>query len=336
MGKVKHVPNDELMDILLEEDGPASFSPDLKSTSASKSASENDNKDVKKAPKKVSPLRIFEKMAKNKVRKKTKDNRTFKEDLLNESFVPGSNSSYVMKQKSLKKDSRSINIGNISLEKKLSRLPVGEKKNISPKVSSSTAMSLQQSENLKIAQTRIKQLEKEIEKLREENENLLETGNSFKDRLDKITDQHETLKISHKEMRREFNEEKNILDQKIREQMKELNSKKIQDKDLKKRLSQNIQHISTRERELENRMELVNLEHQALSHKKDQYILGLKRQIDELKHHLENQTNTYHETDQKLRQFRDQSRKATQALRIAMNIFKQEEFFEEKENPEEN
>ena len=324
------------MDILLEEDAGLSSSnapPQSSSTSAQPVASK-----AGKKQKKISPIRIFEKIAALDSKKKKGRNILLeKEDLPEDSFVPGSYSSYEVNDQSdkqpLNPDINPVTFGDKPIKKKFSWLSA-DKNAVSEKASLVTAsaplsVSLQQSENFKIAQSRIKNLEAEVFKLREENESLVDTGNSFKEHLDKLIDRHESLKVAHKEMRREFSEEKNILDRKIREQIKEIKNKKTKDKEFKEKISKNIQHIGSRERELENRLELVSLENQTLSHEKDRCILDLKNQIDELKSQLEKQRDVHYENSQKIQQFRDQCRKATQAMKIALSIFKQERFEDE-------
>ena len=55
-------------------------------------------------------------------------------------------------------------------------------------------ITLQQSENLRVAQERIVALEMEIERLRTENEDLIATGDIFRERLDKVIVQNDNLK----------------------------------------------------------------------------------------------------------------------------------------------
>ena len=194
------------------------------------------------------------------------------------------------------------------------------------------AISLKQSENLRVAQERIIALEEEIDRLRKENEELISAGDIFRERIDKITIQNDNLKKSYEENREEFQEEKRTLMNTLNDQSREMDKVAIKNKELEKRLSNNIQQIRVRERELENRLELIKLDTQTLVREKDQYILDLKRQIDKIKIDLETQKNRYTETEQKLKGQKNQTRRATRGLQMALHILKGHDFsLEEKE-----
>ena len=181
-------------------------------------------------------------------------------------------------------------------------------------------ITLQQSENLRVAQERIVALEMEIERLRTENEDLIATGDIFRERLDKVIVQNDNLKKTYEESRQEFQDEKRTLMDTLNSQTREIEKINIKNKELEKRLSSNIQQIRVRERELENRLELMKLDNQTLAREKDQYILDLKRQIDMLKIDLESQKNKHNETTQKLEKFQSQNRQVSRGLQMILHI----------------
>ena len=201
---------------------------------------------------------------------------------------------------------------------------------VDPRIS----ISLKHSENLRVAQERIMTLEEEIERLRKENEELISAGDIFRERLDKITVQNDNLKKSYEESREEFQEEKKTLMNTLRDQSQEMEKMSLKNKELEKRLSNNIQQIRVRERELENRLELMKLDSQTLVREKDQYILDLKRQIDRIKMDLETQKNRYTETEEKLKGQKSQTRRAARGLQMALHILRGNDFAVEEREPE--
>ena len=198
------------------------------------------------------------------------------------------------------------------------------------------ALHLKQSENLRLAQECILTLEEEIERLRSENEELIATADIFRERLDKMAIKNDNLKKSYEENREEFQEEKKTLMDTLKDQGQEMEKVSIKNKELEKRLSNNIQQIRVRERELENRLELMKLDSQTLVREKDQYILDLKRQIDRMKIDIETQKNKYSETEQKLKGRVSQTRRAARGMQMALHILRGNDFsLENKESEEE-
>ncbi len=198
----------------------------------------------------------------------------------------------------------------------------------------SMVVSLKHSENLRVAQDRIVALEAEIDRLRKENEELIATGDIFRDRLDKVVVQNDNLKKTHEESREEFQEEKKTLMNTLSDQGREMDKLTLKNKELEKRLSNNILQIRVRERELENRIELMKLDSQTLIREKDQYILDLKRQMDRIKMDLETQKNKYNETQDKLKGQSHQTRRAARGLQMALHILKGDPFSAEEKEQE--
>ena len=192
-------------------------------------------------------------------------------------------------------------------------------------------ITLKQSENLRVAQERIVALETEIERLRKENEELIATGDIFKERLDKVIVQNDNLKKIYEESREEFQDEKKTLMDALNDQKQEIEKSAVKNKELEKRLSNNIQQIRVRERELENRLELMKLDNQTLTREKDQYILDLKRQLDRLKMDLDSQKSKYNEESQKMDRYRDQHRNATRGLQMVLHILRGSDFSQEQQ-----
>ena len=189
-----------------------------------------------------------------------------------------------------------------------------------------THITLQQSENLRLAQERITELESELERLRVENEELIAAGDIFKERLNKVMIRNNDLKEVYEESRKEFQDEKRTLTDTLRDQSREMDKLSVKNQELEKRLVSNIQQIRVRERELENRLELMKLDNQTLVREKDQYILDLKREIDKMKMDFDSQKNKHEEILRKLESYRSQNRRVTQGLQVILGISKGNKF----------
>ncbi len=183
-------------------------------------------------------------------------------------------------------------------------------------------ISLQQSENLSLAQERMTSLEEEIERLRQENEKLITTANIFKERLDKVLVKNDDLKKAYEESREEFLSEKKVLMNTLSDQSREMDKMQVKNKELEKRLSNNLQHIRIREKELENRLELVKVDSQTLVREKNRYILQLKQQIERSKMDLNTHKDKYSELQQKLEEHLEQSRRAVRGIQMVTHILK--------------
>ncbi len=185
-------------------------------------------------------------------------------------------------------------------------------------------MVLKQSESLKVAQSRIHDLESELKNVLMENEEYKSLSEDLKKQVKTLYKQHESLKASHKSLREEFKEDRQNLEQIIQDQMEQMKSQKQQqkDKDLKQVLLKKIQNTGFKEKELQHRLELMSMENQVVSQKKDQYILKLKNQMDDLKLRLEHQKKESAEMEKDLKKTKKQSQKSAHALRVAMRALK--------------
>jgi len=190
-------------------------------------------------------------------------------------------------------------------------------------------ITLQQSENLKLAQERLVDLEREIENLRKENADLISASDIFKERLDKMIVQNDHLKKNYEDSREEFQDEKRVLMDTLSDQRIEIEKTTVKNKELEKKLFNNFQQIRVRERDLENRLELMKLDSQTLFREKDKYILELKRKMEIIKMDLESQKNRNNASEDKLGKYRDQSRRAIRGLQMALHILKGSDITEE-------
>lgn len=173
-------------------------------------------------------------------------------------------------------------------------------------------------ENLKMAQLRILELEKEIERLRKENEVFASAGEISKQKLeDLISKIHQLDKQKHD--LRELNEsELQIFKDGLLAKESEIHRLRNKVEELESRLSNDLRKVRVRERELENRLELSKAEKAALLRAKDETILELKRKTDSLENEIENYQNKIIELGQRLEGNQDQFARTVRALRIAL------------------
>ena len=156
---------------------------------------------------------------------------------------------------------------------------------------SSTEAALAQSESLRIAQSRILELEHELERIRLQNEELGAAGETLRRRADELMAGNTKRESDYQNAVSIFKQEKeNLASTKVALQV-DLQAQKQKTEELELRISTNIQKIRVRERELENRLELVKMESAALIRNKDEIILELKRQIDQINLELTNYRN---------------------------------------------
>ena len=183
---------------------------------------------------------------------------------------------------------------------------------------SSTDVALVQSQHLKVAQEKILTLESEIDTLRIENEKLTAAGTNLKDRNEELTDQLEKIhKITHEEVD-QLTKEKEIISKILKERDEEINKITSEKENLETRLESNFRKIRVRERDLENRLELIKMEHMAVNHRKDEVVLNLKRQVDQLSLELDNFRNKGQSLNKQLNEKKEALQRTVKALRLAL------------------
>ncbi|MCB0389634.1 MAG: hypothetical protein KDD58_00015 [Bdellovibrionales bacterium] len=201
----------------------------------------------------------------------------------------------------------------------------------SPYQSSSRTMSptesmLAESENLRIAKIKIKELQKENEKLSIENEELAAAAETFRNKVDQLEGKAHNFQIKYRDLNDNVKGEKEILLNSIAEKDREIQRVSQRASELENRLQMGLRKIKVRERELENRLELIKLESKALVKSKDEMILNLKRQLDKLNHELESLRSKIHESNKYISQKQEVLRKTVKTLRLALSLLEAEDF----------
>lgn len=185
-------------------------------------------------------------------------------------------------------------------------------------VLTSVDASLLQAENLKLAQQRILELEKENEQLRGENEELASAAEIIRSRTDEFGIRITALEKEKLEIEETGKSEALILKGNLQYKENEIAKARIKIEELEARLKSDFKKIRVRERELENRLELLRAEKSALVRSKDEYILEQKRKIDHLSQELDNYRKKCLELNKTIEANQDQVKRTERALRLAL------------------
>lgn len=190
----------------------------------------------------------------------------------------------------------------------------------SPFSPSGAEASLTQSENLKVAQNRIFDLEQEIERLRRENEQLAAAAETIRKRAGELAADNDSKTKKLSDLQERLANEKEILEASLKAKDRELKEVRLKIDEFEMRLYSNLQKIRVRERELENRLEIVKLESTALARNKDEVILDLKRQIDQSAIELDNFKSKGQELNRQINEKQETLRRTVKALRLALTM----------------
>lgn len=184
---------------------------------------------------------------------------------------------------------------------------------------------LVQSEQLRIAQERILDLESMIDSLRAENEELVAAGETLKNRSDDFKEQLEKLKTASHDKQEDLSEEMASLKSGLASKNSEVEKLRLKIEELELRLQGDLKRIRNRERELENRLELAKLESHAVTKNKDEIILDLKRKIDQLGFELENYRDKSRDLNKMIEDNRERVRRTVKTLRVALSMLEGEQ-----------
>lgn len=187
-------------------------------------------------------------------------------------------------------------------------------------VRSSMDAHLIQSENLKVAQDKIFELEDEISRLRTENEKLVAAGEALRTENETLSSEAESKTNKLLNLKETIDQEREVFDVSSKAKDRELKDLRVKMQEFEQRLTTNIQKIRVRERELENRLELVKMENAALTRNKDEMLLDLKRQIDHLNMEIGNYRGKSQQLNKQMTEQHDVLRKTVKALRLALSM----------------
>lgn len=183
---------------------------------------------------------------------------------------------------------------------------------------SNVDVNLAQAENLRIAQDKIIQLEKENEKLRLQNEELISASEIIKERSDLISAQLVELKNDREDLEQSYRNEIALLKGHIQRKEADLERVMMKNEELDSRLKFDMKKIRIRERELENRLELIRAEKNAIVKTKDDQILDLRRKMDMLQMEVDSYRQKCVELNKTIETNQESFKRTVRALRLAM------------------
>ena len=180
-------------------------------------------------------------------------------------------------------------------------------------------MQLFQSKNLSLAQERVASLEEEIQELREDNEALVSAGDVLTEKVSQISIKNEDISRDILEQKEQFRSEKKILTVALRDSHKEKLKLEATIKELKNRLSKDLQNIRGRENTLEHRIEIIKMESSVLQAEKDKKILELQKKIHKVDNNIKQAHQKCRELEDKVKNLQESSSKTTAVLRATIH-----------------
>lgn len=198
------------------------------------------------------------------------------------------------------------------------------KDNIDPSLFSLEA-AIKQSEYLRIAQNKVKALEKTVDELKVENETLSASAIVLQKKYDELVNKLDTQKMDQKAQVENYKDEAVMKDRIIQELEKEKDVLQRKNDEFQSLLNEKIQQVRVRERELQNRLEILQHEGDVVITNKDEMILDLKKQMDQLHFEMDSYKSQSRDLNQKIQTQKDQIRRSTKALRLALTLLENED-----------
>ena len=148
----------------------------------------------------------------------------------------------------------------------------------------------------------------------------------MKERSDLLTAQLTEYKGDRDNLEQSFKNELTLLKNHLVRKDTELKKAQFKVDELESRLKFDLKKIRVRERELENRLELVRAEKNAISKNKDEQILDLRRKMDIMQMEVDSYRQKCVDLNKQIENSQDSFKRTTRALRLAMaNLELQEE-----------
>ncbi|MCC6276400.1 MAG: hypothetical protein IT289_00640 [Oligoflexia bacterium] len=175
-------------------------------------------------------------------------------------------------------------------------------------------------EALRTAQNRITQLERERDELRDETERLLSHAESLQRRVGELKTEVESSERKYREKVEILEEEKIVVKGRLSAREMEVQDLKQKYDEIQIRFQNDLRKIRVRERELENRLALMRSEMTVVMGSKDDIILELRRQLEQLSFELDNFKAKSADLSSKLSEFHDRNHRTVKALRLALSM----------------
>ena len=180
------------------------------------------------------------------------------------------------------------------------------------------------SNNLKLAEKKIKKLEESNTQLRLENQKLVLSGEALQDSLDKLSQEYQTIKSDYVEGKRSWVDQKKLLEQALSVQNLEIKNLKSKTTALEKHLERDVKKVRVKERELENKLELKKDEIQSIVRDKDKILLKLKMDLELLKEKIKFYMEDKKKTEEMIENSKDKSHRVVRALQMCLHLLQDE------------
>lgn len=193
------------------------------------------------------------------------------------------------------------------------QVSVGQKKSLT-----NLDLKFGQTEAIKYSQKRINELEQDLERIRRDSEVYSAAAELAKSQVEILMNKVQDLDRVNNELRKANENELQMFKESLQQRDSLKNKLQTKVEELETRLSQDMRRIRIRERELENRLELVRLEKNALVRAKDETILDLKKKNDNLEAEIEGYKNKITELQNRIEGNQEQFGRTVRALRLAL------------------
>ena len=180
------------------------------------------------------------------------------------------------------------------------------------------------SNNLKLAEKKIKKIEESNTQLRLENQKLVLSGEALQDSLDKLSKEYQTMKSDYVEGKRSWVDQKKLLEKALSAQNLEIKNLKSKTTALEKHLERDVKKVRVKERELENKLELKKDEIQSVVRDKDRILLKLKMDLELLKEKIKFYTEDKKKTEEMIENSKDKSYRVVRALQMCLHLLQDE------------
>lgn len=175
-------------------------------------------------------------------------------------------------------------------------------------------------EAVRVAQARIHALEKERDQLRDEVEKLLITSENLKRRLDESKAEGDSFERKYRQKIEILQEEKAVVRGRLDAREQESRRLTKENEELQSRFQGDLRRVRVRERELESRYELLKAETSAVVRTKDELIIELRRQLEQLSFELDNFRAKSADLNSKVSEFHERNHRTVKALRLALTV----------------
>lgn len=170
------------------------------------------------------------------------------------------------------------------------------------------------------AQTRIEQLEAQVDGLRSENQKLETSSDALRAQVEEMSKRLVEWETRYRGMVEKKDLELQLSREEVGHRSTKLEQAQKHLEELELRFENEFKRIRVRERELQNRLEILKHEGGAVSRNKDDLILDLKRQIEKMGYEVDTFRKKNQSVYSQVEAQHDRIKRAMKALRVAVSL----------------